>query len=105
LSVHVTDAEHKVLSGLVYFDIKGTKLWPKYENQGKQITVQDLIHYHIEAGNIKESERANYAKYADWIITNVVANNGKDQSGFVGYTFEPAGTQGEAVVAFRAVNR
>jgi Protein of unknown function (DUF2974) len=116
LSEQVTEIDHKILSDLVYKDIlNNDQLAEKY--YFGELTVGDLVESYKkgledfdgindrfqtpeELAAYKQSIHeltSGTSKYQDWKITNIVDNN--KESGFVGYTFEPA--PGQGVVAFR----
>lgn len=116
------DIEGKNLSG------ENSYLSDYYINKGKKITIGDLIDYYSGTGKFnytKEGvqkietrfsgetlgrneyelyqelfEKLNTPEYRDWVISDVVSNNEKHESGFVAFTVTPAGTN-DKIIAFR----
>lgn len=116
MAAKVTEIDHKILSDLVYFDIANNANLADISME-RPLTVGDLINEYKtdleDFDGMRERFRtpaefevykqsmyelsSGKSKYQDWKITNVVDHN--ENSGFVGYTFEPE--QGQAVIAFR----
>ncbi|MCL6605146.1 MAG: DUF2974 domain-containing protein [Paenibacillus sp.] len=121
----LTEVELKQISQLVYLDVidsrgNNTYLQRLYINNGKKITVGDLIDYYTAGEGLKnleerysgtlngtkESEQwiqllksIDSSKYRNWEINNVVTKNRQEQSGFVAFTVDTK--NGAQVAAFR----
>ncbi|WP_310551560.1 Mbeg1-like protein [Paenibacillus glufosinatiresistens] len=121
----LTEVELKQISQLVYLDVidskgVGSELEDLYFDNGKKITVGQLIDYYTAGEGLdklkarypdklngtKESEQwiqllesMDTDKYRNWEITDVVSHNKLDQSGFVAFTVDTK--NGAKVAAFR----
>ena len=119
MASNVTEIDNKILSELSYLDIPANSRLSRTYIQNDSVTVEQFLDYYksykTDAGvdaqlhdRFKGEEYDRWInfindkeldKYSDWKITNYVSYNKPEESGFVGYTFEPE--KGKAIVAFR----
>lgn len=118
MSTSISEVDSKILSQLVYLDIpEKSSLENKY-GANNSITINQLLNFYKSTegqealknrfrdpkefnswNEFINGQKDDLSKYSNWQIKNVVTHDGKEESGFVAYTFEPE--KGQAIVAFR----